>query len=367
MQIATYKSKKPIVKKIPEVCIFYGEKLYRGNRTTKYHAFNPSKGFTTLNSPEIGTFSNNRLNLRSDVSNPYSMNEEDLKEQVDARLLTKKKLETNIIILDVYPDMPIKDYVSMIKNIERLDGLILRTYGTGSPPDKPNDLLELVKYLMNKNTVVVNTTQSPEGRVLIKLYENNAALFDLGVVNGGDMTKEAAYTKLKWLLGTEPNLESVKSKMQKNIRGELKYSAYNFTYSFLKNTHKNYYLTKSITIDNDLKTEDIDHVIVRITKLKILDSLQEDKIYELKILYNPQHDSYTKIQKEGYEDSLLASYKRRIGSQEAVFDKNIEVTFDFKQFFHARQSSIQLGVFFDPPLQFEYENLGLYVYTKSKQ
>ena len=155
--------------------------------------------------------------------------------------------------------------------------------------------------------------------------------------------------------------------MQKNIRGELKYSSFNFMYPDFSNKKDGYYyLTNPIDVDNDLKGQEIDHAIIRITKIKILEELKEDKAYGLKILYNPQQVHHTDIQKEGYDDSLLATYERIIGPNENVFDKNMEVTFDFKQFFHSKQTSIKLGVFFDPPLKFEYETLGLYVYTKSK-
>ena len=370
VQIAAHESRKTaVVTKISEVCIFYGDKLFRGNRSTKYHAFNPSKGFLSLNSPEIGVFFNNKLNLRIDPLNSKQTLEDSSNSPISTRLPNKTELNPKIVILDVYPDMPLEDYVEMFNNNNKIHGLILRTYGTGNPPDKPDLLLISIKKLMETGTIVVNTTQSPEGRVLIKLYETNATLFDLGVVNGGDMTREAVYTKLRWLLSTEPNLEGVKAKMQKNIRGELKYSSYNFIYTNLIKVSKDnlYRVTKSIDVDSDLKkVNEIDHAIIRVTKIKILDELKENKTYTLNILYNPEQTNFQQVEKEGYEDSLFASYEKVIGPKEKEFDKNIEVTFDFKQFFDSRQLAIHLGLFFDPPLKFEFENLGLYVYTKSE-
>ena len=58
------------------------------------------------------------------------------------------------------------------------------------------------------------------GSVEMGLYESNAILTKLGVVNGYDMTPEAAITKFMCLLGKYGS-EKVKERLVMNIAGEL--------------------------------------------------------------------------------------------------------------------------------------------------
>ena len=370
VKIAAHESKEAAASLIPEVCIFYGESLFRGNRTTKYHAFNPTQGFNSLNSPVLGTFSNNRLNIKneSQVATFLRHKSTRVSKNLSYQILSNEQLETNIIILDIYPDMPIGDYVKMIENSSRIDAIILRTYGTGNPPDEPPLLLHLIKNLIQKGAIILNTTQSPVGRVLIKLYEKNEALLDLGVINGGDLTREAAYCKLKWLLGVDPNKNNVKKRLQKNLRGELKFSSYvfKFTSDMWENDNLNYYVSHPENIDEELKREYIDHVIIRINQIEIQDNISTDETYKLKFLYNPTNFSLEELQKEGVNKHLLEEYERIIGPGDSEFDKNLEATFNFRNLFDSNQSILKLGVLFDPPLRFKFNTIGIYIYTKSE-
>jgi L-asparaginase len=46
-------------------------------------------------------------------------------------------------------------------------------------------------------------------------------LKDAGVISGGDMTTEAALTKLMYLLGKNENLDQIKKSFETNFCGEI--------------------------------------------------------------------------------------------------------------------------------------------------
>jgi L-asparaginase len=52
-------------------------------------------------------------------------------------------------------------------------------------------------------------------------YETSKYLEDIGVISGSDITREAAITKLMFLLGTESKAEDVKQKLKASLCGEL--------------------------------------------------------------------------------------------------------------------------------------------------
>jgi L-asparaginase len=96
-------------------------------------------------------------------------------------------------------------------------GALLRTFGQGNLPSNP-DLLAAITRAADSGKVLVNVTQCPRGRVNMEQYEAGRALADRGVLSAADMTPEAAYTKLAWLLATHSNVSSA---MRQNLRGEL--------------------------------------------------------------------------------------------------------------------------------------------------
>ena len=102
---------------------------------------------------------------------------------------------------------------------ESIKGLVLRTYGSENTPQN-KEFLETIKYIIDMGVIILNVTQCTVGSVEMGLYESNAILTELGVVNGYDMTPEAAITKFMCLLG-KYDVEKVKERLVENVAGEL--------------------------------------------------------------------------------------------------------------------------------------------------
>lgn len=221
---------------INEVCIFYGNLLLRGNRSTKKHAISTTEGFYSPNYENLGTVEHDKMQL----NHRFLRKAENKAEIINS---TETLPDKKICMLDVYPDMDMSIFDTINQNGD-LNGLIIRTYGTGNgpdyeDPDKPeSNFLRKLEKLITQNVIIINLTQCNEGQVELRLFETNAGLFDIGVINGGDMTREAAYCKLKWLFAQEVSLgiEGIKQKMQENLVGELTFNAYTLKYESGQNT-----------------------------------------------------------------------------------------------------------------------------------
>ncbi|KAF8544695.1 asparaginase-domain-containing protein [Trichophaea hybrida] len=194
---------------IPEVCLFFNYKLYRGNRVTKTNAHDFA-AFSSPNHPPlakvgISTAINWTVVQRPSKISPFSI-------QTDLKT-------SHVACLRIFPGL-MPEMVRGILKLLGLRGLILETFGAGNAPED-TELIEVLREGIERGIVIVNVTQCQVGTVS-PLYASATALARAGVVFGLDMTTEAALTKLSCLLAN-PSLSSaeISRQMSLSLRGEL--------------------------------------------------------------------------------------------------------------------------------------------------
>lgn len=193
---------------IPEVVVAFGNIFSRGNRCKKMNVVG-YQGFWSPNYPRLG-----------EAGEFITLERKHLRPVPRTDLQTYENLDTNVIMLEVFPGMQHSPILGNILKDDRLRGVVLKSYGAGNIPTDPG-FLNLFKKFIDRGGVVVNVTSVPQGEVVMGLYETSQVLIDRGLIGGFDLTPEAAMCKLMMLLGTYgDDVATVKKLMQKSIAGE---------------------------------------------------------------------------------------------------------------------------------------------------
>uniref|UniRef100_A0A1B0A1S8 asparaginase n=1 Tax=Glossina pallidipes TaxID=7398 RepID=A0A1B0A1S8_GLOPL len=193
---------------IPEVCVFFGNKLMRGNRTVKVS----SNSLDAFDSPNVPPLAHIGINVDVDyrlIFRPCKV----------SRFTVHSDLDENVGILRIFPSISTSTVKAFLT--PPMKGVVLQSFGSGNVPANREDLLQELKGAADRGVIIINCTQCPNGSVA-EIYQTGQVLVDMGVLPGFDMTPEAALTKLSYVLGKkEWSLDIKKQMMQSNLRGEL--------------------------------------------------------------------------------------------------------------------------------------------------
>ncbi|KAG0266042.1 hypothetical protein BG011_003480 [Mortierella polycephala] len=208
---------------IPEVCLYFGNKLFRGNRSSKIDAID----FNAFDSPNLPPLVKVGINIDvdwSEVIRPTSL----------SRFHAHKSMNPNVASLRLFPgitDTTIKTFLA-----PPIQGVVLETYGAGNAPSTRADLIAALKEACERGVIIVNCTQCKRGLVT-DVYQTGKVLYNAGVIPGNDMTPECALTKLSYLLGHNLPIPKVREMMTKNLRGELTVIQPRTRFSYINRTH----------------------------------------------------------------------------------------------------------------------------------
>ena len=192
---------------VPEVAIFFGSRLMRGNRSTKANA----ESFEAFQSPNLPALAEAGISIR--------YNDSIILKPSEAPLEVYTALDTRVSILKIHPGITPGVVRNILLGVDT-PAVIIETYGSGNAPTKPW-FLDIVRQAASAGKVLVSVTQCLAGTVNMDLYATGKGLKEAGVLSGYDSTTEAMLAKLFYLFGSGRSKEDIKSALGRSMRGEI--------------------------------------------------------------------------------------------------------------------------------------------------
>lgn len=192
---------------VPEVCIYFENDLYRGNRTHKIST-EDFEAFESMNYPRL-----------ADAGVNIKFNDTFIQKPSKDPLEVARIISNEVGILTVFPGQT-EDYVKSVLNNGKMKAVILRSFGSGNAP-MDTWFLDALREAMVKGIHIINISQCVGGGIALGKYEASKDMLDMGVISGSDMTFEAGLTKAMYLLGQELTAKDFKKLYETNLRGEL--------------------------------------------------------------------------------------------------------------------------------------------------
>ena len=193
--------------KVPEVSLYFQNRLFRANRTKKYSAEELS-AFTSFNYPAL-----------ADVGVGIHYRTEAIVPCPTGNFGINTVLSRNVMVIKMFPGIT-EPVLRTMLSAPGLKGVVLETYGAGNAPTF-GWFIKVLEEAISRGIHILNVSQCISGSVNMDLYQTGRRLQDIGVISGRDITSEAALAKMMFLLGQNLSKEKFVGNMKKPLRGEM--------------------------------------------------------------------------------------------------------------------------------------------------
>nr|HMQ21875.1 asparaginase [Planctomycetota bacterium] len=186
---------------IPEVCVFFDDKLLRGCRTRKIDC----DSFAAFASPNYPALAEAGVAIEVDWKHVLPA------PAPAAEMKLHEGMDSNVGVLWLFPGIQEQFLRNFLE--PPLKGAVILSYGLGNGPTTSKGFTRALREATDRGVVLVNCTQCLSGRVANTDYETGRGMAAAGMINGFDMTPEAALTKLSYLFGRGLAVDEVRRQM----------------------------------------------------------------------------------------------------------------------------------------------------------
>lgn len=190
----------------PGVFLAFDRKVMLGCRAVKVRASGFS-AFESINARYVGTVSNRGLLLDHRVLPQFAQ-----------EAMLKDRISQDVFLLKLTPGLR-GDIFDMLADMG-YKGVVIEAFGLGGV-NVLNRGLSGIRKAVERGISVVVTTQCLYDSADLRVYQVGNRLLELGVIQGRDMTSEAAMTKLMWALGQGMSREEITELFATNLSGEI--------------------------------------------------------------------------------------------------------------------------------------------------
>lgn len=190
---------------IPGVSVAFNRRIIRGCRAVKVSTMG-FDAFESVNARYLGE-------IFADGLRVYDRREE------AGALQLLDRVSTDVFLLKLIPGTnPL-----LFDHLQKIGyrGVVLETFGAGGMHFHRRDLLHKLRMLEAQGIVVVACSQCLYEPSDLTIYEVGRKMLETGVISAGDMTTEAAVTKLMWALGQSDDPAEVRRLFSENLAGEI--------------------------------------------------------------------------------------------------------------------------------------------------
>ena len=188
------------------VSLFFGHRLLAGNRATKTSSWS----FAGFDSPATAP-----LAL---TGAPWQWRSAPTRGAGWANPLPYGRHD--VLIIDVAPGMTAARLEALLSPLP--EAVIIRAYGVGNIPAHEPGFVDVLASVAAQGIPLVASSQCYQAEVLLGHYRNGNVLADIGAVSSCDMTMEATYAKLVFLLSQGLRGHELADWVGRSLAGELR-------------------------------------------------------------------------------------------------------------------------------------------------
>lgn len=189
------------------IYLAFNRKIILGTRAVKVRttAFN---AFESVNCPFAGIIDSNGLTINRAVL-----------PKMKGNFSLENHINSNVFLLKLVPGLNPQIFDMLLQM--NYKGIVIEAFGSGGMHFIRRDLITKLQKIVDNHVPVVVCSQCLYEKSDFSIYQTGKLALKSGVIQGYDMTTEAAVTKLMWLLGKTNNMEQIAKQFHTSYCGEI--------------------------------------------------------------------------------------------------------------------------------------------------